>query len=83
MRVHHGLLILSLIHLSACSDVSQTVDDLVQTASGRITEIKHRAAEKVQPVVETINEAERRADDLQKGIEKAKEAKDLIDSALE
>lgn len=81
---------LSGLLLASCdtfySTVEQTgsaVDDIVQTASGRLTEVKHRAADKIQPIVETVNDVNRRVDDVQKGIEKAKEAKDLLDGALE
>lgn len=84
-----GSILLFGLLLSSCSTFHQAsertrsvIDDAALTASGRIMEVKLRGEAAIQPVVDTVNEVNRRVDDLQKGIEKAKEAKESFDRAI-
>lgn len=55
------------ITLAGCTGASVTLDDISETASGRITEIKDRAQKAVEPIVETAKEIDRRVKQVQSG----------------
>ena len=71
--------------LSACSSAQSSVTDLVndavQTASGKLSDVKKAAENVAKPVIDTVNDAKRRIDavgsgvtKLQQGINQVKEA---------
>lgn len=53
--------------LVGCSSTSATLNDISETASGRITEIKDRAQKAVEPIVETAKEIDKRVKQVQSG----------------
>lgn len=73
------------VFLSACSSAQSSVTDLVndavQTASGKLSDVKKAAENVAKPVIDTVNDAKRRIDavgsgvtKLQQGINQVKEA---------
>lgn len=53
--------------LSGCANIDATLQDVARTASGRITEVRSRVDGVIQPVVETIETANKRIKQVQSG----------------
>jgi len=72
--------------LSACSAAQSSVTDLVdgavQTASGKITEIKDKAKQAIQPVTDVIDDAQKRIDAVGSGVLKLKEGIEQVKGAV-
>ncbi|GEM_PF-5639345 len=58
--------------------LSETAEDVRETASGQVLTIRERADALTQPVIERVDALDRRADSVQKGIEKLREGADLL-----
>lgn len=77
----------SLLLVGCGNDVSARIndamDDAIDTASGRITEIQHRIDKSVKPVVETVNDVQNRVKTVQNGIQKVQDGITDVQGAVE
>lgn len=67
IRLSHISLLMAGSLLAGCASTSATLNDISETASGRITEIKDRAQKAVEPIVETAKEIDKRVKQVQSG----------------
>jgi len=86
MRTHAFMLVLTLGVLSGCgstrAQIEQTVEDIADTASGRITEVKDRIEKGIQPVKDTVSEVNERVESVREGVEKIQEGADLLEQGM-
>ena len=95
MRKTRGCAAVLLLVLSGCSipatplTGSGSVRDLLKSASGIVIEVSNQAAATielgkigVQKGMETVEDIQKRADQMQKGIQAVKDGKELIEKAV-
>ncbi len=72
--------------LSACSSAQSSVTDLVndavETASGKISDVKKAAENVAKPVIDTVNDAKQRIDAVGSGITKLQQGIDQLKGAV-
>ena len=72
--------------LSACSaaqsSVTDLVNDAVETASGKISEVKKAAENVAKPVIDTVNDAKQRIDAVGSGMTKLQQGIGQVKGAV-
>lgn len=72
--------------LSACSSarssVTDLVNDAVQTASGKISDVKQAAENVTKPIIDTVNDVKGRVDAVGSGITKLRQGIDQVKGAV-
>jgi|CXWL01.1.fsa_nt_gi hypothetical protein len=84
-RASFFTVILLFAFLTACQStakVSDTVDGIVLSASGALAEVRDRGANAVQPILETAQEIQKRAQNVESGILLINEGKRKIQEGL-
>lgn len=74
--------VLSGLLLTGCAQSRATVQQVIDTASGTINEGVNRAKTATQPFVDAAKDAQERAENIKKGIEKMQEGKEQMQKAL-
>jgi|GEM_PF-6067033 len=69
--------------LSACTqNIDKTVNDVVLTASGRVTEVKDRVHNAAAPIIETINNINKRAQKIKEGFSAIQDGAAILQDAV-
>lgn len=71
------VLLVVCLGLASCVDtqarIDSALDDVIETASGRINEVKDRAQKAVEPVLETVEDVNNRIKQVQSGAQMLQE----------